>query len=146
MHLSKIQFKINQATNLRICFSFWGNLCELQNLFWIFFKILFSGEFSEFGNLGRKFFILSVYQSRSPQKMWNRSFWHQLYKKRLYLYESLPFSVSLSQDLGLERSSLTVPWDSPSTYFANSRCPMLCTDNISRTLKRTQSIVLSGIS
>ena len=51
----------------------------------------------------------------------------------IFLQESLPFSVNLSQGFGFESSSDTVPWERPRTYFANSLWPMLCTDSNSLT-------------
>ena len=35
-------------------------------------------------------------------------------------YESLPFSVSLSQDFGFDSSSDTVPWLKPKTYLVEN--------------------------
>lgn len=58
----------------------------------------------------------------------------------IFLYESRPFSVNLSQGFGFESSSDTVPCESPSTYFANSLCPMLCTDSSSRTRRLMCSV------
>ena len=55
-------------------------------------------------------------------------------------YDSRPFSVSLSHDLGLDNSSLTVPCDRPSTCLANSRCPMLLMESSSRTVLATAAV------
>uniref|UniRef100_A0A8D8RFR1 Uncharacterized protein n=1 Tax=Cacopsylla melanoneura TaxID=428564 RepID=A0A8D8RFR1_9HEMI len=51
----------------------------------------------------------------------------------IFLYESRPFSVNLSQGFGLDSSSETVPWESPRIYLANSLWPTLCTESSSRT-------------
>lgn len=64
----------------------------------------------------------------------------------IFLYESLPFSVNLSHGFGLDNNSLTVPWDNPSTNLANSRCPILCTDNSSRTHRAMFSVLSDSLA
>lgn len=58
----------------------------------------------------------------------------------IFLYDSRPFSVSLSQCLGLDNSSLTVPCDSPNTCLANSLWPMLWALKISLILRATSAV------
>lgn len=53
----------------------------------------------------------------------------------IFLYESRPFSVSLSHGFGFDSSSDTVPCDRPRTYLAKSLWPILCTERSSLTLR-----------
>ena len=43
--------------------------------------------------------------------------WSSQTQACIFRYESLPFSVNLSQDFGFDNSSDTVPWLRPSTYL-----------------------------
>lgn len=58
----------------------------------------------------------------------------------IFLYESLPFSVSLSQGFGFDSSSDTVPCERPRTYLANNLCPILWTESNSLTLRLMCSV------
>ena len=57
--------------------------------------------------------------NHQPQiKIWSDQLtWSSQTQACIFRYESLPFSVSLSQDFGFDSNSDTVPWLKPSTYL-----------------------------